>query len=229
MMAVRTSSPTPQVHNGPRRPRCDVGALPTRSIKRGGDQYGDAVISTRTRTRTLVVLAVLAFLTAGCGAEEQEPSVEPPEPAASAAADATSSCDISEPSDALEASVTATAEGLDITWSSGGPAGAATALWSVNVQNADYSAAYQVGVKSVGAEVTSFVFDFNETTQVNLTSAEVTADGATADVGWDELPGLEAGDIQWSAVLSHDGEDVASCPDAGADPQNPQKITLART
>ncbi len=138
------------------------------------------------------------------------------------------SCTDSSNPDVLQGvTVTQTDNGLDVAWTTTGTSG--TVLWSITVQNPDFTSAYQIGVKTMGVETVAFVFDLLALHQEYLDGEfNTTLDGATVTVPWASLPGLETGTVLWRAGLSVDGTDVASCPAPGDDPLAPPNLTLGR-
>jgi hypothetical protein len=76
---------------------------------------------------------------------------------------------------------------------------------------------YQLGVKQIGTEAQSFVFDFGTAKQETVSAPgamAVTPAGVSESFAYSYMPDLSP-TFEWKASLSIDGQDVAFCPGSG--------------
>jgi hypothetical protein len=107
-------------------------------------------------------------------------------------------------------------ESLTVQWQSGSGTGAQSTLWAVMLTGAD-GGVYQLGVKQIGTQAQSFVFDFGTAKQEEVSAPgamAATPTGVTESFAYSKMPDLGA-TFEWKASLSIDGQDVAFCPGSG--------------
>jgi|SRR4051812_15938561 hypothetical protein len=124
--------------------------------------------------------------------------------------------------------VTETGDGLEAAFTLAAPLDTTTGtqVLSLLVSSRDGKTAKQFGAKWIDGTPLVFVFDFGSGGQ-QIVQAEPRVDGATIDLAFPSgaLDGL--GDTwNWRADTNVAGSDVDACPDAGADPADPQQQTF---
>lgn len=171
--------------------------------------------------RSAVPIAVHVLLTGCAESSTSGPSSSAPSSASRAAADATaapSACTDSDDPRLKTVTIADTGDALKVNWQTQSLNAAQTTLWSVMVTGAD-GGIYQLGVKQIGEQAQSWVFDFGTATQREVSApgeAEVSSTGASELFPNVELSKLGSS-FKWTGTLNIDGKDVATCPGSGSD------------
>jgi hypothetical protein len=102
-----------------------------------------------------------------------------------------------------------------------------TVLWTVFASSVDGNESKQLGVKYLdGSQIAYFVYDFGTAQQENLFGT-VDVDGSSMTASFPASMLADLGPSwRWSATTNVEGTDTDTCPDAGADWLDPEKLTF---